>query len=157
MDYARAIGQRDVAVGYYAIAVFVAVICAVQRRIVRADELFALKAFYDGMRLEMLSDKLLSQNISVFNAVLFRLDKHVIVFGIYAQRDVGRERPGRSRPGEEEAPALEVGLEPDDGGLFRNVLIALRDLVRRERRSATRAVRHYLMPFVDKPAVEYGL
>ena len=77
---------------------------------------------------------------------------HIRHVGIDAETEVRRQRPRRRRPSEE-IGVLPLGLELDHGGAFLDLLVALRDLVRRKRRAAARAVRHDLVPLVKKTAV----
>ena len=88
---------------------------------------------------------------NVFLAVFVHFHAHVFVIGVHAQRHVRRQRPGRRRPGENIRILFALHSEFHERGFLLHVLIALRHFVRRKRRAATRAVRHNLMPLVQKP------
>ena len=75
---------------------------------------------------------------------------YVGLVGIHTQRDVGRQCPGRRRPGEDISVFASAHLKARDGGIFLYELVALSDLVRGKRRSAPRAVGHYLVSLVQK-------
>ncbi len=64
----------------------------------------------------------------------------VRLVGIYAERDVARQRPGRRRP-RQKVSVLPDNRKPRDSRAFFNGLVALRDFLRRQRRTAARAVR----------------
>ena len=82
---------------------------------------------------------------------VLRLDLRIVLVRVHAERDVGRERPRRSRPGEEVRIFQPLSLEAHEHGRFLDVLVPLRHLVRGERRAAARAVRDDLMPLVQEP------
>ena len=76
------------------------------------------------------------------------LDFNVGLVGVDAQRDVGGKSPGRGRPGEDVAVFFALYLEAGDYRIFLYQLIALRNLVRGERRAAAGAIGHDFVTLV---------
>ena len=98
-----------------------------------------------------------------------RLGQHLAAGGarvgqvrVDGEGGVGHERPGRRRPddqlvaGPQRARAARHGEAHVDRRVL-DVLVALRDLVRGERRAAARAVRHDLVALEQQVAVEHRL
>jgi len=77
----------------------------------------------------------------------------VLGVGVHAQRDVRRKRPRRRRPRVEPGVLAALDAEAHERGPVRHQFVALRNLVRRERGSAARAVGHDLVALVEKALV----
>ena len=77
-----------------------------------------------------------------------RNDLHIRLVRVHAERDVGRERPGRRRPGEDIGVLPPRNCKARHAGGLLDRLIALRDFVRGERRAAAGAVRDDLVTLV---------
>ena len=75
---------------------------------------------------------------------------HIGHIRIHAESEVRRQRPRGRRP-REEVGILIGSLEAHDCRTLRHILIALRNLVRGERRAAARAVRDDLVPLIEEP------
>ena len=80
------------------------------------------------------------------------LHLNIVVIGMDAERHVGGQRPGGRRPGEN-VGVLADHLEAGDCRALLDVLVALRNLVRGQRRTAARAVGHDLEALVEQSAV----
>ena len=87
------------------------------------------------------------------DAAVCRLDLVINCLGMDAERDVRGERPGGRRPREEILILAVADLKADDRGAFLDELIALRDLVRGQRRAAVRAIGHDLEALVEEALV----
>ena len=87
---------------------------------------------------------------NIFLPRLPALDLDVIRVGIHAERDVGRKRPRRGRPCEDISVFVSLHLKFDESRDLFDVFITLRDLVRRKRRSAARAIGNDFMPLIKK-------
>ena len=143
VDYARAVGKGDVAVARDVVRLLLAVVTVEQRLVCGALESSALLDLYHLIILEMSADERLGKYVYLALA----LYHGIILVGIHTQRHVGRKRPRRGGPGKEVA-ALAHALKLGYARLLLDVLIALRHLVRGQRRAAAGAVRHYLVPLV---------
>ena len=88
----------------------------------------------------------------VIGIAVVGLDLDIVVVGVDAERDVGGQRPGRSRPCED-IGVLANHLEAGDCRALLDILIALRNLVRGQRRTAARAVGYDLEALVEQAAV----
>ena len=77
---------------------------------------------------------------------------HVSFRRVHAQRHVRGQRPGRSRPCQE-VSLLAHHLKTNDCGTFLDRLIPLRHFMRRQRRTAARAVGHDLEALVQKSLI----
>ena len=74
----------------------------------------------------------------------------VVLLRVHTEADVGRQGPGRGGPCQE-VSVLADHLEPDDGRALLHILVALGNLLGRQRRSTAGAVRHDLKSLVEKP------
>ncbi len=128
-----------------------------ERRLVAgADQLAAGEAVDD---LDPLADHLLGARLGQHLAAR---RAHVGQLRVDGERGVGRERPGRRRPGEQLVALAQRAGRPRDreahvDGRVLDVLVALRDLVRGERRAAARAVGDDLVALVEQVAVPHRL
>ena len=86
-----------------------------------------------------------------------RLYFNVRFVGIHTERHVGRQRPRRSRPRKYIAVFVALYLEARDHRIFLYGFIALRDLVRGERRAATRAIGHDFVTLVQESLLVHFL
>ena len=73
----------------------------------------------------------------------------VRILRIYAERDIGEQRPGRSRPGQKPG-ILILHFKADNRCPVLNRLIALRDFVGRKRCTAGRTVGHNLKALIQQ-------
>ena len=147
---ARAVGQGDVPVAHDVVRLFaVAALGIGEERFVFAALVFA--PLLHGERcIRPLFEQRGHERLREHVARAGRLDLGVVLLRVDAQRDVGRERPRRGRPGEEIRIFKSLASEADEDGRLFHVLVSLRDLVRRERGAAARAVRHDLVPLVQE-------
>ena len=145
--------------------------CTVRRRYVivaRYEECFFAVQFADSIRIQRFIFFIFKRPARHFfhNGVIFAENfvaeffRHVIGviallyfyvsdFRIYAQTEVGRKRPRRRRPCEEVC-VFAFYFKADECGFFLYVFITLCHFVRRQRRSAARAIRHNFMAFVEQ-------
>ena len=75
----------------------------------------------------------------------------------HGQRGVGQQRPRRGGPAHQRDARLVMQREAHEGAQIDHVLVAQRDLVRRQRRAAARAVGHDLVALVQQPLVPHLL
>jgi hypothetical protein len=153
MDYTRAVGESNVRVVRDVITLFLCTSFVVEKRFV--FDVFVLAALL-GVNLDVFCfvfekgrNKRVGKNIELIADLNFG----VVLFCVHAKRDVGRERPRSRRPGKKIGVVDAFELEFDEYGSFLDVFVALRNFVRRERGSATRAIRHDFVALVDKPLV----
>ena len=150
VDDARAVGEGDVAVADDVVRLFaVAALGIGEEGLVLG--VFVFLALFDGEEgVAPFFKQRRKQRLRQYIALPCPFDLGVVFFRVHAQGDVGRQRPGRGRPGEEPGMVLPLAAEADEhGGLF-DVFIPLRHLVRGERRAAARAVRDDLVPLVQE-------
>ena len=146
---ARAVGQGDIAVAHHIVRLFaVRALRITEERLV--FRVFVFLPLFNGKSLAIFKQcrhERLRQNVM---RTVFRHDFGIILVGIHAERDVGRERPGGRRPSEKIGIFLSFSLEADKDGRFLDVLISLRHFVRGERRAAAGAIRDDLVPLVKQ-------
>ena len=147
--HARAVGQRNIAVGNDAVALLPLKVYGQveQRPVFTALQLTAAQGPDDfGLLPQYAGNQRRSQNIGF--AVLFRID--IVLVRVHAERNVGGQRPGRGRPREDGHLRLINKIKLGNGGGFFHILVALRDLVAGQRRAAARAVGDGLVAFVEQ-------
>ena len=145
---ARTVRQRDVLVADDVERRLVALVEIEKRNVRGVFVIFAPLDVDQCIVVEQRVDKRSRQDVDL--AVC--LDLGVILDRIHAQRDVGRKRPRRRRPCEEVA-LLVTQLELDENGLLLDEFVTLRDLVRRKRSAAARAIGHDLVSLVEQSGV----
>ena len=154
MDDARAVGRRDVVVADDEKRLFLnfPLGIRIERLIVAVLQLLALHACEDfALALDAVKDRMNKR----FREIVDRIadaQLHIIHLGIDAEAEIRRQRPRRRRPCEK-VRVLALRLELHQGGAFLDILVTLRDLMRRKRRAAARAVRHDLVPLVEQAAL----
>ena len=132
----------------------------VRRLVLEAEQLGAAQlALDDGLLAEHLLDEVAGED----EALAAALDEGVVDVRVHRRGDVADERPGRGRPdGERDGRAGGAGQplgrrrrqpKAHEDGVLDDVLVALGDLVARERRAAARAVRDDLEALVEQPLV----
>ena len=157
VDDARTVGQGDIIVGDDAVALPAAEADrqVEQRLIFRADERAAVKPAEDLRILAQHGgDQRFRHDV---DAVVRGAHAHIRFVGVHAQRNVRGQRPRRGRPREDSDVRLVLQEEARDGGRLLHVLIALRDLMARERGAAARAVRDDLIALVEQALLVDGL
>ena len=152
MDYTGAVRQSDITVAGDVPALFAVIrLCAFEQRLILS--VFKLLALEGSESLDSLGEELLNEGLRhiVYGAVL-NLDFNIVLCGVDAERDVRGQSPRSCRPCEEIC-VLVLCLELDDRGALLDILIALSNLLRRERSAAARAVGHYLEALIEKALV----
>ena len=152
MDYTGAVRQSDITVAGDVPALFAILrLCAFEQRLILS--VFKLLALKGSESLDSLGEELLNEGLRhiVYGAVL-NLDFNIVLCGVDAERDVRGQSPRSCRPCEEIC-VLVLCLELDDRRALLDILIALSDLLRRERGAAARAVGHYLEALIEQALV----
>ena len=153
---ARAVRQRDVPVADDVVRLLlIAALRVGKERLVFAVFVFAALLYGESLvapLFEQRGHERLRQNVA--RAVL-RLDLGIVLLRVHAEGDVGGQRPGRRRPGEEVGVLHALSFEAHEHRRLLHVLVSLRDLVRGERRPAARAVGHDLVPLIQQPLLPY--
>ncbi len=85
--------------------------------------------------------------------ILVEFSQHVLLVGIDAQRDIGRQGPGGRRPGGQVGVRLAGDAETDENRRVDHILVALGDFMAGQGGPAARAVRDDLVPFVEQSLV----
>ena len=124
-----------------------------QRLIFQTFPLLAELSVYYLILLEMPADERLRKDI----AHSVGLNDDIVFVGIHAERDVRRQRPGSGRPRENVQVILTLYLKARNYRVFLYRLVALRNLVRGQRRAATGAIGNYLVTLIEKPLLVHLL
>ena len=154
VDDARAVLRRDVVVAEhderFLARLHLADGIGIERLVLPALELLALAAREHRALARHVLEHFVDERLGEDVFLLPDLHLHIVDLRIHAEREVRRQRPGRRRPGEIAGIRLALHAELDHRRALRDVLVALRDLVRGERRAAARAVRDDLVPLVEQ-------
>ena len=162
MHYARTVGERNVRIAHHVIRLFAETEFLLSERIKRLvfqpfvfrsfllpeDFVAAFSLFVRLFISEHGGKQAFGKN--TFFAAFVHFHAHVIERGIHAERDVGRQRPGRSRPGENIQIFFAFHFEFHVRRFLFYVFIPLRHFVRRKRGAAARAIRHDFMPLIQQ-------
>ena len=148
MYYTRTVGKRYVGIICNVISFFLGIVAVVKRYILLVFVILTFLYAYDFVVFKQRGNQSFREHVDF--AVGFNL--YVILVGIHTQSYVGRKRPRRCRP-REEVTVIVLSLELDEYGFFLDVLISLSNFVRRKSRSASGAIRHDFVTFVDKSFV----
>ena len=146
MHDARTVGKSNV-IGVGNVPTFIALFYVIEKRHVsRIFVIFALFHAYDFVF--VLFKKRGNKSMRHYEILVADFDFRIILFRVHAKRNVARERPGRCRPGKKTRVFLVFQFKTNVYGFFFYVLVSLRNLVTRQRRAASRAVRDNFIAFV---------
>ncbi len=154
MDDARAVLRRDIVVcedeERFLARLHLADSVGIERLVLPADELPALAAREHRALARHVLEHFVDESLGEDVFLLPDLHLHIVDLRIHTEREVRRQRPGRRRPGEVAGVGLALHAELNHRRALRDVFVALRDLVRGERRAAARAVRDDLVALVEQ-------
>ena len=152
MDDAHAVGQRDIAVGNDIIRLLIRMRVP-QRLVLHAHKRLTLDGFELFGLLVIVAQDGLHQRVGHDGDFVAQTELRVILVGVDAQRDVGRQRPRRGRPCPEIFVLRSLDAEADERGFFLYVLIALGHFVAGEGGTAARAVGDDLMSLIKQTLI----
>ena len=154
MDDTRTVCQRYIGITYHKkrfLPLFCRPVCGagIQRLVFLILQVFSYTGFQNLV--SILTQYLIAKSVRhvIDASVLFHFYLYILLRRIHTERQVGRQRPRRSRPCQD-VRVLVLHLEAHDCRTLLYILVALRHLLRGQRRTAARTVRNNLKAFIQK-------
>ena len=141
MHDARAVRQRDVTVTYHIPALFLRLYECEQRLVFFIFQIASCIGLQH--RISALAQYGIRQSLRqiIDGAVPVHAHLDITLIRVYAQCNIGRQRPGRGRP-RKDVSVFILHLEFGDGGALLHVLVPLCHFMAGQRRPASRAIGH---------------
>ena len=155
VDHAGAVLDRYEVPGKHGVAARAVVADVGKGRLVAQTE--KSRAGHALLDLRLLTQHPPGQDLGDDEALLTELRAHVGDLGVDGDRRVGHQGPGHRGPGQERDAGVVAQRKADVDARVDRVLVALRHLVRGERRSAARAVRDHLVALGEQALLPDGL